>query len=125
MGTLAGRTVISILFCFCFILGYKIPFKWGVHFDDGEIAVTCAATALNTCEQGMAAAGTGVPNGMIGFNMLYWQVGPLTIAAEVHHCHCPFIFAVFHSSLPLPFSVMISLYCIIYIFSYGRPPVPN
>ena len=84
-----------------YFLGYKIPFKWGVHFDDGEIAVTCAAIALNTCEQGMAAAGTGVPNGMIGFNMLYWQVGPLTIATEVHHCRCPFIFAVVYSSLPL------------------------
>ena len=67
-------------------LGYRIPFKWGVHFDDGEIAVTCAAIALNTCEQGMAAAGTGVPNGMIGFSMLYWQV--LYCIVSVHAVLC-------------------------------------
>ena len=57
-----------------FYLGYRIPFKWGVHFDDGEIAVTCTATALNTCEQAQAAIGANGPNGMIGFSMLYWQV---------------------------------------------------
>jgi len=53
---------------------YKIPFKWGVHFDDGEIAVTMAAIALNTGEQAMAAIAANGPNGMIGFSMLYWQV---------------------------------------------------
>lgn len=53
---------------------YRIPFKWGVHFDDGEIAVTCTTTTLNICEQAGAAVGANIPNGMIGFSMLYWQV---------------------------------------------------
>ena len=55
------------------VLAYKIPFKWGVHFDAGEVAITAAAIALNTLEQSMAAAVNTVPNGMIGFSMLYWQ----------------------------------------------------
>ena len=53
--------------------GYKIPFKWGVHFDGGEVAITMATIALNTGEQTMAATMANGPQGMIGFSMLYWQ----------------------------------------------------
>ena len=41
--------------------GAHVPFRWGVHFDDGE-AVAASAGALDTAEN--ADGG-----GMIGFNM--------------------------------------------------------
>ena len=44
-----------------FWLGAHVPFRWGVHFDDGE-AVAASAGALDTAEN--ADGG-----GMIGFNM--------------------------------------------------------
>jgi len=56
---------------------YKIPFIWGVNFDSGEVATTCAAIAINTCEQafvaGWQAAATALPTGMVGFSMTYFQ----------------------------------------------------
>lgn len=52
----------------------KIPFRWGVHFDDSEVTVTGADSALNTYEQCQAAICDNVPSGSLGFHMHYWQV---------------------------------------------------
>ena len=58
------------------MLGWKVPFRWGVHFDGGEAAHTCITTdtinpqtapaiinGLNLCEQAQKADRTTAPNG--------------------------------------------------------------
>ena len=72
LGTLCFK-ICSMVQSDNFYLGYRIPFKWGVNFNEVEVAIDTTPNALNAGEQAMAAT-NNIPNGMIGFSMLYWQV---------------------------------------------------
>lgn len=44
---------------------YRVPFKWGVHFDDKEVVLAAGIANLNNHD---------TAQGAIGFYMNYWQV---------------------------------------------------